>query len=279
MSSLAGTEPSCKYSLRFHWKNESVMGEGRDHAQELPLRAAGHLQEECLRISRSTGLREERAWVCQCTWSGKSERGQQGVEGLFCDTALSFQLWVLGWLEGFWTESIRSSVLGQLTWGNYRVGWRNKRLEEGSQLGGYYSSQGLMPNFGSWQWTRRSYGYQSWLWGMADRKFPTGSWWHRPWRWRRWGKCPVKGREWNHKTGEEKGGETLPPLSWGRFPKGGEGGHAFVFFFLFREVWCSGRWSPAVVRAGVLQSDRRRLLFSHRFLVSGSTTDGRDDDH
>lgn len=50
---------SWKYLLRFHWKNERVLGEGLDQEQEFTLRALGPMQEGCARISRSTLLKEE----------------------------------------------------------------------------------------------------------------------------------------------------------------------------------------------------------------------------
>jgi len=47
-------------------------------------------------------------------------------------------------------------------------------------------------------------------------------------------KAPVKGRRWNHRASEHKGGETLASLSWRRkFPNGGERVHTSVFFFFF----------------------------------------------
>jgi len=64
MSSLAATQGSRKHPLRFHWENERGVGKGLDLAQEFTHRVSGQRQEGCLRISRSTKMREEHARVC-----------------------------------------------------------------------------------------------------------------------------------------------------------------------------------------------------------------------
>ena len=61
---MAGTQGSRKHPLRFHWENERGAGKGLDLAQEFTHRVVGQRQGECLRISRSTKMREEHAEVC-----------------------------------------------------------------------------------------------------------------------------------------------------------------------------------------------------------------------